>query len=112
MTIVSRPRLSNNAGATGRRRAVGAVDRERESGRARRRSGARRAGDRGTRPTRSALRDRRRLRLPRAVHDESATIASTSRSTRSVNFSPRPEKTLMPLSSNGLCDAEITTPAS
>ena len=47
-----------------------------------------------------------------AVHDGSATIASTSRSTRSVNFSPRPENTLMPLSSNGLCDAEITTPAS
>ena len=39
-------------------------------------------------------------------------IASTSRSTLSVNFSPRPEKTLMPLSSNGLCEAEITTPAS
>ena len=30
----------------------------------------------------------------------------------SVNFSPSPENTLMPLSSNGLCDAEITTPAS
>ena len=45
-------------------------------------------------------------------HDGSATIASTSRSTRSVNFSPLPENTLMPLSSNGLCDAEITTPAS
>ena len=30
----------------------------------------------------------------------------------SVNFSPRPENTLMPLSSNGLCDAEITMPAS
>ena len=28
-----------------------------------------------------------------------------------VNFSPAPENTLMPLSSNGLCDAEITTPA-
>ena len=39
-------------------------------------------------------------------------MASTSRSTLSVNFSPRPENTLMPLSSKGLCDAEITTPAS
>ena len=29
-----------------------------------------------------------------------------------MNFSPFPENTLMPLSSNGLCDAEITTPAS
>ncbi len=47
-----------------------------------------------------------------AFHDGSATMASTSRSTDSVNFSPRPENTLMPLSSNGLCDAEITTPAS
>ena len=28
-----------------------------------------------------------------------------------MNFSPAPENTLMPLSSNGLCDAEITTPA-
>src|SRR5215470_11561624 len=30
----------------------------------------------------------------------------------SVNFSPFPENTLMPLSSNGLCDAEITIPRS
>ena len=52
------------------------------------------------------------LRRRARCQDESATIASTSRSTRSVNFSPRPENTLMPLSSNGLCDAEITTPAS
>src|SRR5262249_55500244 len=28
------------------------------------------------------------------------------------NFSPWPENTLIPLSSNGLCEAEITTPAS
>jgi hypothetical protein len=39
-------------------------------------------------------------------------IASTSRSSASVNFSPLPEKTLMPLSSNGLCEAEMTSPAS
>ena len=39
-------------------------------------------------------------------------MASTSRSMRSVNFSPRPEKTLMPLSSNGLCEAEMTAPRS
>ena len=39
-------------------------------------------------------------------------IASTSRSTASVNFSPLPENTLMPLSSYGLCEAEMTTPAS
>jgi hypothetical protein len=45
-------------------------------------------------------------------HDESAMIASTRRSSVSVNFSPRPENTLMPLSSNGLCDALITSPAS
>ena len=38
-------------------------------------------------------------------------IASTSPSSASVNFSPAPENTLMPLSSNGLWDAEITTPA-
>ena len=42
---------------------------------------------------------------------ESATIASTWASSASVNFSPAPENTLMPLSSNGLCEAEITTPA-
>src|SRR5581483_1563009 len=47
-----------------------------------------------------------------AVQDGSARMASTSRSTRSVNFSPRPENTLMPLSPYGLCDAEMTTPAS
>ena len=41
-----------------------------------------------------------------------AMIASTSRSSVSVNFSPFPENTLMPLSSNGLCEAEITMPAS
>jgi hypothetical protein len=41
-----------------------------------------------------------------------AMMASTSRSSVSVNFSPLPEKTLMPLSSNGLCDAEMTMPAS
>ena len=38
-------------------------------------------------------------------------IDSTCCSSCSVNFSPAPENTLMPLSSNGLCDAEITTPA-
>ncbi len=43
---------------------------------------------------------------------ESATIASTRASSASVNFSPRPENTLMPLSSNGLWDALITSPAS
>ena len=48
---------------------------------------------------------------PDAVHDESAITASTCRSSASVNFSPAPENTLMPLSSNGLCDAEMTTPA-
>ncbi len=38
--------------------------------------------------------------------------ASTSASACSSNFCPRPEKTLMPLSSYGLCDAEMTTPTS
>ena len=38
-------------------------------------------------------------------------IDSTSASSRSVNFSPFPENTLMPLSSKGLCEAEMTTPA-
>ena len=38
-------------------------------------------------------------------------MASTSASSVSVNFSPAPENTLMPLSSNGLWEAEITTPA-
>jgi hypothetical protein len=39
-------------------------------------------------------------------------IASTARSSGSPNFSPRPEKTLMPLSPYGLCEAESTTPRS
>src|SRR5882672_2916854 len=38
-------------------------------------------------------------------------IDSTRRSSSSVNFSPAPENTLMPLSSKGLCEAEITAPA-
>ena len=38
-------------------------------------------------------------------------MLSTCRSSSSLNFSPPPENTLMPLSSNGLCDAEMTTPA-
>ena len=42
----------------------------------------------------------------------SAMIDSTCRSSVSVNFSPRPENTLMPLSSNGLCEALMTSPAS
>src|SRR5688572_12679838 len=46
-----------------------------------------------------------------AAHDGSAMTASTCDSSASVNFSPAPENTLMPLSSNGLCEAEITTPA-
>src|SRR5690606_15619127 len=45
-------------------------------------------------------------------HDGSATMASTARSDDSPNFSPRPENTLMPLSANGLCDADRTTPRS
>ena len=77
------------------------ADREAPAARARYRRRRRRRGDGG--------RDRRRRRRSRT---RSATIASTSRSSASVNFSPRPEKTLMPLSSNGLCDAEITMPAS
>ena len=38
-------------------------------------------------------------------------IDSTCSFELSVNFSPAPENTLMPLSSNGLCEAEMTTPA-
>ena len=38
-------------------------------------------------------------------------MASTSASSASVNFSPPPENTLMPLSWNGLWDAEMTRPA-
>ena len=38
-------------------------------------------------------------------------MASTPSSSDSVNFSPPPENTLMPLSWNGLWDAEMTRPA-
>ena len=48
---------------------------------------------------------------PGTDQDESAMIDSTCRSSVSVNFSPAPENTLMPLSSKGLCEAEMTTPA-
>ena len=41
----------------------------------------------------------------------SAISCSTRRSSSSVNFWPPPEKTLMPLSSKGLCEAEITAPS-
>ena len=54
--------------------------------------------------------DRRRIargNRPRRVGDDRFDVALDV----SVNFSPAPENTLMPLSSNGLCDAEITTPA-
>ena len=56
-------------------------------------------------------------RRPRPPRRPARTTTYRPRSTRrgarasSVNFSPAPENTLMPLSSNGLCDAEITTPA-
>src|SRR5688500_7514393 len=45
-------------------------------------------------------------------HLGSATSVSTDASSCSVSFVPAPPKTLMPLSSYGLCDAEITIPAS
>ena len=54
----------------------------------------------------------RRQAAGRHLPARSAMIDSTCRSSVSVNFSPRPENTLMPLSSNGLCDALITSPAS
>ena len=41
----------------------------------------------------------------------SSIAASIANSTSSGNFVPAPEKNLMPLSSKGLCEAEITTPA-
>jgi hypothetical protein len=46
------------------------------------------------------------------AHPWAATMASTSRSSSGVNFSPRPENTLIPLSWKGLCEAEMTMPAS
>ena len=48
---------------------------------------------------------------PGTDHDESAMIDSTWRSRVSGISSPSPENTLMPLSSKGLCEAEMTTPA-
>jgi len=49
-------------------------------------------------------------RAPRAGSDGSASRASISSSSSSEIFVPSREKNLMPLSSGGLCDAEITTP--
>ena len=46
---------------------------------------------------------------PRAIGDDRLDLRARL---FSVNFSPLPENTLMPLSANGLCDAEITTPRS
>jgi len=51
----------------------------------------------------AALRD-----LPGRVGDDRLDVPLE----RLCEFSPRPEKTLMPLSSNGLCDALMTSPAS
>ena len=92
------------------RRAVGAVDREAHAGEPRSaqdaaaRCATYASDSRSRRPDRAS---------PRAVPaTTSAMIASTCASSVSVNFSPSPENTLMPLSSNGLWDAEITTPAS
>ena len=46
------------------------------------------------------------------LHDKSATSVSTEASSASVSLTPDPPNTLMPLSSYGLCEAEITSPAS
>ena len=76
-----------------RRRAVRAVDGQLESGQ--------RLRFRNDRPKmievgadQIGVRDVRRLASPARVHDASARIASTSRSTRSVNFSPLPGEDL------------------
>ena len=55
---------------------------------------------------------RRGASPPGTVHEGRRRSPRSPASSRSVNFSPAPENTLMPLSSNGLCDAEMTTPAS
>jgi hypothetical protein len=73
---------------------------------------ARRQDAGGARGTRPAIVDR-------STGAAAASARTTSvghdrldlRSSASVNFSPAPENTLMPLSSKGLCEAEITTPA-
>jgi len=53
--------------------------------------------------------------LPRCAAEVTASgassIASISPSTASASFMPSPEKNLIPLSSKGLCEAEIITPA-
>ena len=66
-------------------------------------------GARGSAPTGPPV-DHSRLgghdRPRRVGHHRSRRVASNA----SVSFSPAPENTLMPLSSYGLCDAEITMP--
>ena len=108
----SKPSSGNSRGATVARRAVGAVDDDARSASA--------VADRQDRP--QVLQVVRRRGPP--VRPVAAAAAGTvprrvghdrlrpARSSARVNFSPAPENTLMPLSSNGLCDAEITTPAS
>ena len=94
----------------GRRGAVGGVDRDLETAeplRVRQRQpGVRDVGVDDVRASTGTSAE------PPTVQLRSATIASTSRSSASVNFSPWPENTLMPLSWNGLWDAEMTMPAS
>ena len=108
--VTSKPELAEQPRRDGGRGAVGAID-----GDARRRGSARRPAAIAAQVLEVPVHERPR-RAPASAspggtrQDASATIASTCRSSSSVNFSPPPENTLMPLSSNGLCDAEMTTP--
>ena len=88
------------------------VDRELETARGAPGSGSAQPRVREVRVDDIDLRRPARPPSPAPPSRPSATIASTSRSSARVNFSPRPENTLMPLSSNGLCEAEMTSPAS
>ena len=103
------PELVEQPRRHGRGRAVRGVDGEAGAGRA--------AADRAAPAARARCRRRsRRCGPPARPRIRRPPSSGPRRSPRpaapsaSVNFSPRPENTLMPLSWNGLCEAEITMP--
>ena len=90
MTVTSKPELAEEPRRHGRRRAVGAVDRERDAGRARPASGSDGAQRvRGSASSSRVARHRRRPRPPAPPTTGRRRSPRPARSSASVNFSPR-----------------------
>ncbi len=104
-TVRSAPSRRKTSGAIVGVRAVRAVDRDAQAARGRCRSARGRARD-------SALRRRRPARPTRSRSRGSSRKLSISSSASSVSFAPSRSKSLTPLYSGGLCDADTTAPRS